>query len=463
MSRLNRNKKNRYIKCNNLCVKTWNLGTIQGDICDIFWEYFLTDWINNNKISPYDRSEFDDFVKKNINCFLNYSNFVYNLKGIKKLNNKYCVDNIGKYFRKYYSIVEKIIKDLLDNKNTIYFLQELNIPVIKLLENKLNNLEGFKFSLNLLDIGTSYTTAIIFSSDIYCLEDKNVFNMNYYFGKTFITLFNVIWEQHSENTDRNEKDNVMESLKDEFKWIWKEFRYACSNKSNENNIFNVLIRNKKTNKKLLCLNIHNPWWWLDDKQEINVHENMFCEEDNLNKSIQTFIAEVNPRNYFDEDILYILRNVTIHYALNIMINKIKDKNNLGIILAGDFNIDGNLDYESSNHLTERIAYKKLTDRLDKLNFDTRKLLNTTFSLLNCHRSYYPSNREKARNVKIIVKDKERKCKVEKEIGFFTQKNFKNEKILDRIYISRNLKIMQSDKVIEPLFCSDHVILQTNIE
>ncbi len=292
--------------------------------------------------------------------------------------------------------------------------------------------------------------------------------MNDYFGKTFITLFNVIWEQHSENTNNNEKDNVMASLKDEFTWIWKEFRYSCSNKSNENNIFSLLIRNKKTNKKLLCLNIHNPCWWVDDKQKINVHENMFCEEDNLDKSIQTFIENENPRNYFDENILYILRNITIHYALNIMINKIKDKNNLGIILAGDFNIDGNLDSESSNHLDGKIAasdIKNLTDRLDRLNFDTRKLLNTSFNLINCHRSYYPSNREKARNVKIMIKDKERKCKVEKEVAFFTQKRFNNEKILDRIYISRNLKIILNNKVkvIEPLFCSDHVILETNLE
>jgi len=90
---------------------------------------------------------------------------VYNLKGIKKLNDKYSVDNIGRYFRKYYTIVEKILKDLIYNKNTIYFLQEINIPVIKILEKCLNNLYENKFSLNLLDIGSSYTTAIIFCLD----------------------------------------------------------------------------------------------------------------------------------------------------------------------------------------------------------------------------------------------------------------------------------------------------------
>ena len=99
MSKFTSDKKNRYNKCNNLSVKTWNLGTIQGDICDIFWDNFCRSWINNKKISPYDKSQFDDFIKKNINSFLNYSNFVYNLKGINKLTDKYSVDNIGRYFR----------------------------------------------------------------------------------------------------------------------------------------------------------------------------------------------------------------------------------------------------------------------------------------------------------------------------------------------------------------------------
>lgn len=466
MSKFTSDKKNRYNKCNNLSVKTWNLGTIQGDICDIFWDNFCRSWINNKKISPYDKSQFDDFIKKNINSFLNYSNSVYNLKGIKKLTDKYSVDNIGRYFRKYYTIVEKILKDLIYNTNTIYFLQEINIPVIKILENCLNNLDKNKFSLNLLDIGSSYTTAIIFCSDIYSLEDKNVFNMNNYFGKTFITLFNVIWEQHSENTNSNEKNNVMESLNDKYTWIWKEFRYSCSNKSNENNILSILIRNKKTNKKLLCLNIHNPCWWIDDKKKVNIHENMFCEENNLDKSIQTFINDVNPRNYFDENILYILRNITIHSAINIMVNKIMDTDNLGIVLAGDFNIDGNLDSDTSNHLDGEILssnIKILTDRLDRLNFDTRKLLNTRFNLINCHRSYYPSNTEEAGIVKIIVKDKEKRCKVEKDVEFFTQKSFNSKKILDRIYISKNLRVDDNKKVIEPLFCSDHVILSTYIK
>ena len=84
--------------------------------------------------------------------------------------------------------------------------------------------------------------------------------------------------------------------------------------------FHQIVKNNKELNTILS----------DDKQKINVHENMFCEEYNLDKSIQTFIKDVNPRNYFDENILYILRNITIHYALNIMINKIKDKNNLGI-------------------------------------------------------------------------------------------------------------------------------------
>lgn len=458
MSNFVRNNKNRYIKCNKLSVKTWNLGTIQGDICDIFWDNFSTTWIRNKRISPYERSDFDDFVKKNINSFLNYSNTVYNLKGIKKLSDKYSIDNIGRYFRKYYTIAEKILKDMKNNINTIYFLQEINIPIIKILENSFDNYKNSKFSLNLLDLGTSYTTAIIFCSDIYSLEDKNIFNMNDYFGKTFITLFNVIWEQHSENTNKNEKDIVMESLKDEFMWIWKEFRYSCSNKSNENNIFSILIRNKKTNKKLLCLNIHNPCWWLDDKKKVNIHENMFCEENKLDKSIQTMINEINPRSYFDENILYILRNITIHLGLNEIIIKNKIKSDTGILLAGDFNIDGNLDSDTSNHLdgeTAASTIKILTDRIDRLNFNTRKLLNIEFNLINCHRSYYPSNNERAKKVKILVK------KVEKEVEFFTQKRF-NEKILDRIYISKNLKLNENDKVIEPLFCSDHVILSTQI-
>ena len=93
-----------------------------------------------------------------------------------------------------------------------------------------------------------------------------------------------------------------------------------------------------------------------------------------------------------------------------------------------------------------------------LNFNTNRLLDTKFNLINCHRKYYPSDVKDPGKVKVVVKDKLTKQKVKKEINFFTQKNF-NEKILDRIFVSSNLKINEkSEKIIEKLFCSDHVIL-----
>lgn len=464
-------RSNRYNKYGSLSVKTWNIGGTQGDICDNFWRNFCSHWINS-KISPYDRENFDGFVKKNINSFLNYTNFVYNIKEIKKLNKKYSVETIGRYFRKYYTIVEKILKDYIENINTIYFLQEINYPVIIILEHllkkiKLNNNKNIV--LDLLDMGSPTTTAIMYSRDLYSLENKNVFDMNNYFGKTFITLMNVIWEQHSENTNENEKDKVMASLKDKYAWIWKEFRYANSNKSNENNILSILLKSKKTNKKLLCLNIHNPCWWIDEKHKSSeLHENMMCfEEDELNKSIQTQISDINPRNYFDENILYIIRNISIHNAIDFLTYNITNKNELGVILAGDFNIDGNIDYDVSKHLDGDIFssnIKNLTDRLDRLNFNTNRLFDTKFDLINCHKKYYPSNNRDPGKVKVIVKDKETRQKVEKEINFFTQKSFNSEKILDRVYISRNLKMKENmNKIIEKQFCSDHVILSVYLE
>jgi hypothetical protein len=63
-----------------------------------------------------------------------------------------------------------------------------------------------------------------------------------------------------------------------------------------------------------------------------------------------------------------------------------------------------------------------------------------------------------------VKDKETGKKVEKEVNFFTQGGFNSERIIDRIYISHNIKLkVNVDQVIEKKFCSDHVILSAYIE
>ena len=84
------------------------------------------------------------------------------------LGDKYSVENIGKYFRKYFTIVQKIINDYRDNLSIIYFLQELNIPIILMLKNWI---KGFSYlSINILDIGNSYTTGIIFYNLRYKLE-----------------------------------------------------------------------------------------------------------------------------------------------------------------------------------------------------------------------------------------------------------------------------------------------------
>jgi hypothetical protein len=332
-------------------------------------------------------------------------------------------------------------------------------------------------SLRLLDVGNSYTTGIIFNNCKYSFVNKDIFNMNKYFRTTFKTLMNVIWEQHSKNTNINEKDKIMESLKNEYEYIWKEIRYSCFNKSCENNILSVLLKDKGTNRELLCLNIHNPCWWLDDKNISKVDESMICEDDGYNKSIQTQINNINPRKYFDEDILYILRNISIHKAINILLNNIilsrsdegleQDEYNPQIIFAGDFNIQGNSDYDVSNHLDgvlQSSNIKIFNDKINKINFNTSKLFNTNFNLLNCHKKYYPSNENKPGKVKIRIYDKEKKCKVEKDVNFYTQKSFDKEKILDRIYISNDFEINENMvDIIEEKFCSDHVILSVYLE
>ena len=441
-------------------VKTWNLGTIQGDICDNFWKIFCKNWFLQ-EISPYYRSKFDIFVQENIKEFLNYSNSIYNLKEIKLLGDKYSVENIGKYFRKYFTIVQKIINDYRDNLSIIY--KELNIPIILMLKNWI---KGFSYlSINILDIGNSYTTGIIFYNLRYKLESKDIFNMNKYFNTSFKTLMNVIWDQHSKNSDINEKEKLMESLKNESELIWYEIRNSCFNKSSENNMLCVLLKDISTDKKVMCLNIHNPCWWISDMNKSENHENMICEEYNNDKSIQTQINNINPRNYFDNDILYILRNISIHNAIDILSQDI-DRDELCIILAGDFNIQGNLDYDVSNHLDGDLQSSDIVnfnEKIKKLNFNASKFLNTNFDLLNCHKKFYPSNKNEAGKVKIIVKDNEKNCKVEKYVNFYTQKSFNMERILDRIYVSKNIDINDESNVIEPLFCSDHVILSIYIK
>jgi hypothetical protein len=443
-------------------IKTWNLGTIQGDICDNFWKIFCKNWFLR-EISPYNRSKFDIFVQENIKEFLNYSNSIYNLDKIKLLSDKYSVENIGKYFRKYYTIVQKIINDYRDNLSIIYFLQELNIPIILMLKNWI---KGFScLSISILDVGNSYTTGIIFYNMRYKLESKDNFNMNKYFNTSFKTLMNVIWDQHSKNSDINEKEKLMESLKNESELIWYEIRHSCFNKSSENNMLCVLLKDISTGKKVMCLNIHNPCWWINDVNTSEIHENMLCEEYNNDKSIQTQINNINYRNYFDNDILYILRNISIHNAIDILSKDI-DKDELCIILAGDFNIQGNLDYDVSNHLDGNLKtsdIENFNQKIKKLNFNANKFLNTNFDLLNCHKKFYPSNKNEAGKVKIIVKDKEKNYKVEKDVNFYTQKSFDTERILDRIYVSKNLKIDYDNKPIEPSFFSDHNILNIKIK
>ena len=326
--------------------------------------------------------------------------------------------NILRYFEKYYSIADKIGNDLINNKNIIYFVQELNKPIINFLNVKL---KAKNFKLCLLDKCSFYTTGIIYSTELYDLEDKNILSLHDYFGSYYVNTIKHLWEQNKMNS-YDGRDEILENLSrsdKEYHWIWKEFRDNTVDRTNQNNILSVLIKNKTSNKIFLCLNIHNPCWWID---------------------------KFNKEEIYNKDILYFLRNLSIHDCINNIITEIEDKENLNVIFAGDLNIDSNSNSELSNHLDGIIKSSEidiLKKRFKLLNINPN-FFDSNFELRNVHYKYYP-------------------VKYDEALRFYTHINRKNQKkILDRIYISDNIKIFNDKKILERTKYSDHLILQVRI-
>jgi hypothetical protein len=411
------------INNNNLVVKTWNVGSINNKVlCELFWDHFLKKWIEFDRISPFSKDKYD-FIGIVINSYFDKINKIINqYKEIKNLNNSkkslYSNVNILRYFEKYYSIADKIGNDLINNKNIIYFVQELNKPIINFLNVKL---KAKNFKLCLLDKCSFYTTGIIYSTELYDLEDKNILSLHDYFGSYYVNTIKHLWEQNKMNS-YDGRDEILENLSrsdKEYHWIWKEFRDNTVDRTNQNNILSVLIKNKTSNKIFLCLNIHNPCWWID---------------------------KFNKEEIYNKDILYFLRNLSIHDCINNIITEIEDKENLNVIFAGDLNIDSNSNSELSNHLDGIIKSSEidiLKKRFKLLNINPN-FFDSNFELRNVHYKYYP-------------------VKYDEALRFYTHINRKNQKkILDRIYISDNIKIFNDKKILERTKYSDHLILQVRI-
>ena len=408
---------------NTFVIKTWNVGSINDNvICELFWDHFIKKWIESDKISPFSKNKYDfiGFVINsyfdNINKLINQYSLIKNLNNTKKTI--YSNVSVLEYFEKYYSIADKIVNDLINNNNIIYFLQELNKPIINFLTFKL---KSKNFKICLLDKCSFYTTAIIYSTELYVLEDKNILSLHDYFGSYYVNTVKHLWEQNKMN-NYDGKDEILKKLNrldKEYQWIWKEFRDNTLDRTNQNNILSILIKNKISNKLFLCLNIHNPCWWID---------------------------KFNNEQLYDKQILYFLKNISIHNSINNIIDEINDKNKLNVIFAGDFNIDSYSNIQLSNHLDGLVKSSEieiLNKRFKLLNINPH-FFDTHFKLKNVHYKYYP-------------------VKYNNTFRFYTHINRKNEKkILDRIYVSDNIKVFNDKKILEKTKYSDHNILQIRI-
>ena len=253
------------------------------------------------------------------------------------------------------------------------------------------------------------------------MEDKNILSLHDYFGSYYVNTIKHLWEQNKMNS-YDGRDEILANLSrsdKEYHWIWKEFRDNTVDRTNQNNILSVLIKNKTSNKIFLCLNIHNPCWWID---------------------------KFNKEEIYNKDILYFLRNLSIHDCINNIITEIEDKENLNVIFAGDLNIDSNSNSELSNHLDGIIKSSEidiLKNRFKLLNINPN-FFDSNFELRNVHYKYYP-------------------VKYDEALRFYTHINIKNQKkILDRIYVSDNIKIFNDKKILEKTKYSDHLILQVRI-
>ena len=272
---------------NTFVIKTWNVGSINDNvICELFWDHFIKKWLESDKTSPFSKNKYDfiGFVINsyfdNINKLINQYSLIKNLNNTKKTI--YSNVSVLEYFEKYYSIADKIVNDLINNNNIIYFLQELNKPIINFLTFKL---KSKNFKICLLDKCSFYTTAIIYSTELYVLEDKNILSLHDYFGSYYVNTVKHLWEQNKMN-NYDGKDEILKKLNrldKEYQWIWKEFRDNTLDRTNQNNILSILIKNKISNKLFLCLNIHNPCWWID---------------------------KFNNEQLYDKQILYFLRNIS---------------------------------------------------------------------------------------------------------------------------------------------------------
>ena len=243
------------------------------------------------------------------------------------------------------------------------------------------------------------------------------------------------------------------------------------------NLFGIVLNNKKTNKKLLCLNTHNPNWWpntnekLDtDEITLNVEEidlennSVNTEENNENNENSKCIqVDIIPRSYTcNIEFLYAIRNTMLHQAICNIIKNINCED-LYTIFAGDFNIQGNNENNLSNHLDGTLSsdeYPLLCDRLQEMRLNPQ-VLNSSFGekFYNPHVSLYPRGNRKP-------KYKIKESKSGTNIHYFTQKGYLSPyRILDRIYISNNIELanMKSDDIIKKNNYSDHAIIKLEIK